>query len=177
MKTDCGAIRQFFFRGMATWNRPCFSRSFLSYLVWDGFSLNPLWKLENMNGTIRDYGIADVDNDNVAELFVCLNTRAGLLGINRVQSFFLFYEIEPLHHRSCSYNWWYGINPFIGSSKKFFFTALRKLHFNTWRRCDKTVFQSEILVFGKFLNWKKLIFSHCRPFPSFWTDNFQKNNS
>jgi hypothetical protein len=78
---------------------PSFSRSFLSYLVWDGFSLNPLWKLENMNGTIRDYGIADVDNDNVAELFVCLNTRAGLLGINRVQSFFLFYEIEqPLHH-------------------------------------------------------------------------------
>ena len=49
-------------------------------LFWDGIGLAPQWTTRPINGTVVDYGIADINNDENQELYVCVTTHPGLTG-------------------------------------------------------------------------------------------------
>lgn len=63
-------------------------------LFWDGIGLNLQWKTRRIKGSTVDYTIADVNNDGVIDLAVCINTHPGALGVNSRRAVVLLYPLD-----------------------------------------------------------------------------------
>ena len=63
-------------------------------LFWDGVGLNLRWKTRRIKGAIADFSVADVDNDGVRDLVVCLNTYPGVAGVEHRRTMILAYPLE-----------------------------------------------------------------------------------
>lgn len=63
-------------------------------LFWDGINLNINWKTRRIRGTVVDYGLADVMNNNRTELFVLVNTHPGVTGFTQRRTVLLTYALD-----------------------------------------------------------------------------------
>jgi TolB-like protein len=63
-------------------------------LYWDGVGLNIQWKTRTIKGSVMDYGLEDVDNDDQTELFVCVNTHPGATGLKDRKTIVLAYSLN-----------------------------------------------------------------------------------
>ncbi len=62
-------------------------------LFWGGMGLNLFWKTRVIQGSIMDYGIADINNDQEKELYACVNTYPGALGLSKKMTYVLSYDL------------------------------------------------------------------------------------
>ncbi len=62
-------------------------------LFWDGVGLSIQWKTRTIHGSIRDYGLKDINNDGKRELYVGITTYPGALGLKNVKSIVLVYPL------------------------------------------------------------------------------------
>ena len=63
-------------------------------LYWDGVGLNIQWKTRTIKGSVIDYGLEDVNNDNQTELYVCVNTHPGATGLSDRKTIVLAYSLN-----------------------------------------------------------------------------------
>ncbi len=63
-------------------------------LYWDGVGLNIQWKTRTIKGSVMDYGLEDIDNDDQIELLVCLNTHPGASGLKGRKTIVLAYALN-----------------------------------------------------------------------------------
>ncbi|MGE4298176.1 MAG: FG-GAP-like repeat-containing protein [Desulfovibrionaceae bacterium] len=63
-------------------------------LYWDGVGLNLLWKTRRIKGSVVDFAVADVDDDGVQDLVVCLNTVNSALGLSNRKTMVLAYPLD-----------------------------------------------------------------------------------
>ncbi|MGM0540342.1 MAG: hypothetical protein ACQERT_14225 [Thermodesulfobacteriota bacterium] len=68
-------------------------------LSWDGLGLNTVWKTRTIQGTVADYGIADLKNDGQDDLYVCVNTHPGALGTGKRKTMILTYDLDIVEDR------------------------------------------------------------------------------
>lgn len=73
-----------------------FPQSEIHTLFWSGVGLSLEWKTRTIKGSVIDYGIEDIDNDNINELYVCLNTHPGSLGIRKKRTIVLGYDLKGI---------------------------------------------------------------------------------
>ncbi len=71
-----------------------FSQGEIHSLVWDGVGLNLKWKTRRIKGTIVGYDVADVENDGVQDLVVCLNTYPGPSGFKTRRTLVMAYPLD-----------------------------------------------------------------------------------
>jgi hypothetical protein len=71
-----------------------FPQGSMHSLKWDGLGLNTVWKTQIIRGTIVDYGISDVNNNGQDDMYVCVNTHPGALGIGKRKTMILSYPLE-----------------------------------------------------------------------------------
>ena len=71
-----------------------FPKGEIHNLFWDGMGLAPVWKTRPINGTVVDYGIADMNNDDSLELYVCVTTHPGLTGFKSRRTVVYSYAIN-----------------------------------------------------------------------------------
>lgn len=65
-------------------------------LIWDGISMNLLWKTRRIKGSISDLGYADLNNDSVQDLCVLINTHSGITGFDTRKTVVLGYPmVQP----------------------------------------------------------------------------------
>jgi hypothetical protein len=74
-----------------------FPQSSIHNLYWDGVGLNISWKTRSIKGSVVDYGLADINNNDTPDLYVCLNTHPGATGFRDRKTIVLSY---PLHLNS-----------------------------------------------------------------------------
>ncbi len=75
-------------------NYRTFPQGEIHSLYWDGVGLNIFWKTRRIKGTISDYGIYDLDNDDQLELVVCVNTYPGATGLKHRKTMLLAYNLD-----------------------------------------------------------------------------------
>ncbi|MBU1001603.1 MAG: VCBS repeat-containing protein [Proteobacteria bacterium] len=63
-------------------------------LFWDGVGVSLAWKTRRIKGSVTDYGLADIDNDGVQDLYVCLNTHPGAAGIKARKTTVTAYPLD-----------------------------------------------------------------------------------
>ncbi len=63
-------------------------------LYWDGVGLSLQWKTRTIHGSIRDYGLKDINNDGKKELYVGITTYPGALGFKNIRSIVLVYPLK-----------------------------------------------------------------------------------
>lgn len=63
-------------------------------LYWDGVGLNLVWKTRSIKGSVVDYGVTDINNDGITDLYVLVNTHPGALGIQNRKSIVLVYPLD-----------------------------------------------------------------------------------
>lgn len=61
---------------------------------WDGVGLSLAWKTRRIKGTVTDYGLADMNNDGLLEMYVCLNSYPGPSGISRRKTIIVSYTMD-----------------------------------------------------------------------------------
>ena len=71
-----------------------FPQSSIQNLYWDGVGLNIYWKTRAIKGSVVDYGLADIDNDDTVDLYVCLNTHPGASGFRARKTVVLSYPLN-----------------------------------------------------------------------------------
>ncbi len=71
-----------------------FPKGEIHSLFWDGVGLSPQWTTRPINGTVVDYGIADMNNDGGTELYVCIATHPGLTGFSERKTVVYAYELN-----------------------------------------------------------------------------------
>jgi hypothetical protein len=71
-----------------------YPQSEIHSLFWDGTGLNLQWKTRRIKGSTVDYTIADVNNDGVPDLVVCLNTHPGALGVAARKTMIMVYPLD-----------------------------------------------------------------------------------
>ncbi|MDR2487995.1 MAG: VCBS repeat-containing protein [Desulfovibrio sp.] len=71
-----------------------FPQSEIHSLFWDGIGLNLQWKTRRIKGSTVDYTIADVNNDGVPALVVCLNTHPGAIGVAARKTMLMVYPLD-----------------------------------------------------------------------------------
>jgi hypothetical protein len=62
-------------------------------LFWDGIGLNLAWKTRRIKGTVKDYGVKDVDSDGTSDLFVCVVTHPGPTGLADRKTYMVTYPL------------------------------------------------------------------------------------
>jgi hypothetical protein len=65
-------------------------------LYWDGMGLKLEWKTKTIQGTVVDYGLADMDNNGDKELYAAVNTYPGLTNLKEVKTIVMAYSIDPI---------------------------------------------------------------------------------
>lgn len=63
-------------------------------LFWDGVGLSLSWKTRRIKGTVCDYGLADINNDGVRDLYVALNTYPGHSGLGQRKAMVISYPLD-----------------------------------------------------------------------------------
>lgn len=63
-------------------------------LYWDGVGLSLQWKTRRVKGSIADFAIADVDNNGVQDLVLCVNTHPGALGVEARKTMVIAYPLD-----------------------------------------------------------------------------------
>jgi len=63
-------------------------------MFWDGVGMSLAWKTRRIKGTVADYGLADMNNDGITDLYVCLNTYPGPSGISTRKTMVLSYSLD-----------------------------------------------------------------------------------
>ncbi|NJB68019.1 hypothetical protein GGQ74_001692 [Desulfobaculum xiamenense] len=63
-------------------------------LFWDGVGMSLAWKTRRIKGTVCDYGLADIDNDGVEDLYVALNTYPGNAGLGERKAMVVSYSLD-----------------------------------------------------------------------------------
>jgi hypothetical protein len=76
-----------------------FPQGRIHYLNWDGLGLNTVWKTRTIQGTVVDYGIADLDNNGEDDLYVCVNTHPGAFGTGQKKTIVLTYALDVVEDR------------------------------------------------------------------------------
>jgi hypothetical protein len=71
-----------------------FPKGEIHSLFWDGMGLAPQWTTRPINGTVVDYGIADIDNDDNSELYVCVTTHPGMTGFGQRKTVVYAYDLN-----------------------------------------------------------------------------------
>lgn len=71
-----------------------FPQAEIHSLYWDGLGLSMKWKTRRIKGSMVDYTIADVNNDGVPDLVVCLNTHPGALGVKARKTVVVLYPLD-----------------------------------------------------------------------------------
>ena len=71
-----------------------FPKGEIHSLFWDGMGLAPQWTTRPINGTVVDYGIADINNDGDQELYVCATTHPGLTGFKKRKTVVYAYALN-----------------------------------------------------------------------------------
>ncbi|MFO7802937.1 MAG: hypothetical protein R6V55_11640 [Desulfovermiculus sp.] len=71
-----------------------FPKGEIHSLFWDGMGLAPQWSTRPINGTVVDYGIADINNDGNQELYVCATTHPGLTGFKKRKTVVYAYALN-----------------------------------------------------------------------------------
>lgn len=62
-------------------------------LYWGGMGMNLFWKTRIIQGTIMDYGLADINNDQEKELYACVTSYPGALGLGKKMTYVLAYDL------------------------------------------------------------------------------------
>ena len=63
-------------------------------MFWDGIGLALAWKTRRIKGTVVDYGVNDVDNDGNMDLYICVVTHPGTLGLDNRKTFVVTYPLD-----------------------------------------------------------------------------------
>lgn len=63
-------------------------------LFWDGVGMSLAWKTRRIKGTVCDYGVADIDNDGIDDLYVALNTYPGHSGLGKRKAMVVSYALD-----------------------------------------------------------------------------------
>jgi len=63
-------------------------------LYWDGVGLGLQWKTRRVKGSVADFALADVNNDGVQDLVLCVNTHPGALGMESRKTMVLAYPLD-----------------------------------------------------------------------------------
>ncbi len=71
-----------------------FPRGEIHSLYWDGVGLNLVWKTRAIKGSVVDYGVTDVNNDGITDLYVIVNTHPGALGVAKRKAIVLVYPLD-----------------------------------------------------------------------------------
>jgi TolB-like protein len=71
-----------------------FPQGEINSLTWDGIGLSPVWKTRLIQGTVADYGFADINNDGLLDLYVLVNTHPGFTGLANVRTIILGYTLD-----------------------------------------------------------------------------------
>jgi TolB-like protein len=71
-----------------------FSQGEIHALAWDGVGLNLKWKTRRIKGTIVGYDVADIENDSIPDLVLCLNTYPGASGFKQRRTLVISYALD-----------------------------------------------------------------------------------
>lgn len=63
-------------------------------LYWDGVGMSLQWKTRRVKGSVADFALADVNNDGVQDLVLCVNTHPGSLGMESRKTMVLAYPLD-----------------------------------------------------------------------------------
>lgn len=63
-------------------------------LYWDGVGMTLVWKTRRIKGSVADYGVADINNDGIKDLYVLVNTHPGMVGMGRKRTAVLIYPLD-----------------------------------------------------------------------------------
>jgi TolB-like protein len=63
-------------------------------MSWDGVGLSLNWKTRRIKGSVVDYGVADINNDGISDLYVLINTHPGIVGAKFRRTTVLFYPLD-----------------------------------------------------------------------------------
>ncbi|MEF8943780.1 MAG: VCBS repeat-containing protein, partial [Desulfohalobiaceae bacterium] len=75
-------------------NTRSFSEGEIHSLYWSGRSLSTAWQTQTIKGSVRDYGLGDMDNDGTLELYVCLTTSSGMLSWDSKKTLLLAFPLD-----------------------------------------------------------------------------------
>jgi hypothetical protein len=63
-------------------------------LFWDGIGMSLAWKTRRIKGTVMDYGINDVDDNGTMDLYICVVTHPGTLGLEDRKTYVVTYPLD-----------------------------------------------------------------------------------
>jgi len=63
-------------------------------LYWDGVGLSLVWKTRRIKGSVVDYGVGDINNDGIQDLYVMINTHPGMVGALSRRTAVLIYPLD-----------------------------------------------------------------------------------
>jgi hypothetical protein len=63
-------------------------------LFWDGIGMSLAWKTRRIKGTVMDYGINDVDDNGTMDLYICVVTHPGTLGLDNRKTYVITYPLD-----------------------------------------------------------------------------------
>ncbi len=77
-------------------NYRSYTESEIQAYAWDGIGLDLRWKTPVINGSVSDYQLVDLNNDNRKELLTSVVTSTGFLGFGSGRTILTITELEPV---------------------------------------------------------------------------------